>query len=73
MNILIIWINAKEKRKSNQTNETIEDNIIDALKLDITDKRRLHQKRYRNLAKIFQSGHKKLCYRDALQYVYKNN
>ena len=30
------------KKKLNQTNETIEDNIIDVLKEDIIDKRGLH-------------------------------
>ena len=33
----------QEKKKFNQINETIEDNIIDVLKSRVTDKRGLHQ------------------------------
>ena len=42
-NILMIWTNVKEKRKkSTQTNKTIEDNIFDALKSEVTEKRGMH-------------------------------
>ena len=34
------------KKKLNQINETIEDNIIDVLKSEVTDKRELHQQKY---------------------------
>ena len=61
----------KEKKKLNTTNKTIEDNIIDAFKSEVADKSGLHKQRYHNLAKIYQSEHQELSYRDTLQYVYK--
>ena len=63
----------QEKKKLNQQNEIIEENIIDILKSDIIDKRGLHQQKYHNEAKIYQSEHPELSYREALNFVYKNN
>ena len=66
----MIW---EKKIKLKQTNETIEDYIIDVLKSEAIDKRGMHQQRYHNLAKIYQSKNYELSFRDALQFVYKNN
>ena len=63
----------QEKKKLNQINETIEENITDIFKSDITYKRGLHQQKYYNYAKIYQSEHPELYYREALNFVYKNN
>ena len=41
--------------------------------MEITDKRVLHQQRYHNDAKIYQSEHPELSCREALNFVYKNN
>ena len=65
--------NKKQEKKLNQTNETIEDNVINALKSEVSDKRGLHQQRYHNLVKKYINEHQELSYRNALQYVYKNN
>ena len=63
----------KKEKKLNQTNENIEDNIIDILKSEVIDKRGLHQQKYHNNAKIYQCEHPELSYREALNFVYKNN
>ena len=53
---LIEHINFMEKckkKKLNQQNEIIEENIIDILKSEVIDKRGLHQQKYHNEAKIY--------------------
>ena len=40
---------------------------------EIKDRRGAHQLQYHNLAKIYQSEHPELSYKECLRIVYKNN
>ena len=46
---------------------------MDILKSEVLDKRGMHQQKYHNNAKLYQSEHPELIYREALSFVYKNN
>ena len=40
---------------------------------EVKDNRGRHQQKYHNLAKIYQSEHPELSYKECLRIVYKNN
>ena len=61
----------QKKNQINQPSE-INDDLVDALKHDVQDKRGIHQQEYHNQAKLYQNENPHLSYREALQYVYKN-
>ena len=71
MNKFKIWKSKQDKKKEKQIHP---DNEIDEQKFNFTDDRRgLHQQHYHNEAKIYQSQHPELSYREALKLVYKNS
>ena len=66
------WKSKQEFKKKNQIKEPSElnDDLVDALKTD--DKRGLHQQHYHNEAKIYQSEHPEMSYRDCLKFIYSH-
>jgi hypothetical protein len=66
------WKSKQEIKKKNQIKEPSElnDDLVDALKTD--DKRGLHQQHYHNEAKIYQSEHPEMSYRDCLKFIYSH-
>ena len=53
----------QENQELNQTNETIESNIIDVLKSEVLDNRGLHQQKYHSTELNYQSEHPELSYK----------
>ena len=71
MNKFKIWKSKQDKKKEKQIHP---DNEIDEQKFNFTDDMRgRHQQNYHNQAKIYQSEHPELSYREALKFVYKNS
>ena len=65
MNKLKIWKSKQGKKNIHPENKNFK-------KVNYTDDRiELHQQNYLNLAKIYQSEHPELSYREALKFVYK--
>ena len=65
-----LWKNKQEKKKEKQK---YPENEINEQFNFTDDKRGIHQKHYHNPAKMNQSEHPELSYREALKFVYKNN
>ena len=68
------WKSKQEIKKKNQIKEPseINDDLVDVLKTDVQDKRGLHQQHYHNEAKIYQSEHPEMSYRDCLKFIYSH-
>jgi hypothetical protein len=68
----MIEFNKFKKMQEKKLNKKV-DELSTNETIDKEDKRGLHQQAYHNEAKIYQSEHPELSYREALKFVYQNN
>jgi hypothetical protein len=68
----MIEFNRFKKIQDKKINKKV-DELASNCFIEKEDKRGKHQQEYHNLAKIHQSEHPELSYRQALKIVYKNN
>ena len=72
LQLFMIEFNRFKKIQDKKINKKVDELAINSF-IEKEDKRGKHQQEYHNLAKIHQSEHPELSYREALKIISKNN
>jgi hypothetical protein len=68
----MIEFNKFKKIQEKKINKKVDELVTNSFS-EVKDNRGRHQQKYHNLAKIYQSEHPELSYKECLRIVYKNN
>ena len=68
----MIEFNKFKKIQEKKINKKVDELACNSFS-EVKDNRGRHQQKYHNLAKLYQSEHPELSYKQCLKFVYKNN
>ena len=72
LQFFMIEFNKFKKIQEKKINKKVDELACNSFS-EVKDNRGRHQQKYHNLAKIYQSEHPELSYKECLRIVYKNN